>query len=130
MALLEGRAQRQGLRDQSPQTPRLSGDSLLSGDSILSGGLIWAAICAALLKRFLAHAAQLVGKVAVSTRKTAMMLNQSLSALLMAVAGGAEEETMERLDRALQALIRDGKRRNPRPERRTDRQRLGLRPSF
>ena len=85
MALLEGRAQRQGLRDQSPQTPRLSGDSLLSGDSILSGGLIWAAICAALLKRFLAHAAQLVGKVAVSTRKTAMMLDQSLPVLLMAV---------------------------------------------
>ena len=96
----------------------------------IAEGLIWAAICAALVKRFLAHAAQRVGKVAVSTRKTAMMLNQSLSALLMAVTGGAEEETKERLNRALQTLIRDGKRSNPRRERRTGRQKLGLRPAF
>ena len=82
------------------------------------------------MKQFLAHAAQLVGKVAMSTRKTAMMLNQSLSPLLMAVAGRAEEETLERLDRTLQALIRDGKRSNPGRERRTGRQKLGLRPAF
>ena len=31
----------------------------------IAEGLIWAAICAALVKRFLAHADQLVGKFAV-----------------------------------------------------------------
>ena len=38
----------------------------------VAAGLIWASLCAAVLKRFLAHAAQLVGGKPISTRRVAM----------------------------------------------------------
>jgi len=43
----------------------------------IAEGLVWASIATALLKRFLAKAAQMVGKVAVSTMKAAKILRKS-----------------------------------------------------
>src|SRR5215470_17121823 len=47
-------------------------------------GLIWAAIAAAALKRFLAHATQLIAGVAMSTRKAAMCVTYVLSDIVQA----------------------------------------------
>ncbi|MBK5299540.1 MAG: transposase [Vicinamibacteria bacterium] len=60
----------------------------------IAAGLIWASLCAAVLKRFLAHAAQRVGRgTPMSTRRVAMcahhMLDDLVAALLVGV-GGAE----------------------------------------
>jgi hypothetical protein len=56
----------------------------------IAEGLIWAALCAAVLKRFLAHAAQRIGQgTAISTRRVAMcvhhILDELVSALLVGV---------------------------------------------
>src|SRR5881296_1478674 len=48
-------------------------------------GLIWAAIAAAALKRFLAHATQLIAGVAMSTRKAAMCVMYVLSDIVQAL---------------------------------------------
>jgi hypothetical protein len=37
----------------------------------IAAGLIWASLCAAVVKRFLAHAAQLIGGKPMSTRRVA-----------------------------------------------------------
>jgi hypothetical protein len=52
-------------------------------------GLIWAALAAALLKRFLAHAAQHVHRVATSTRIAAMCAGEHVRAILKAAISGA-----------------------------------------
>ena len=49
----------------------------------IAEGLVWASICAALLKMFLAHAAQRLIQVAISTRTAAMCLRSSLTRVLM-----------------------------------------------
>ena len=56
----------------------------------IAEGLIWASLCAAVLKRFLAHAAQRVGEgTAMSTRRVAMcahhILDDVVTALLVGV---------------------------------------------
>jgi hypothetical protein len=56
----------------------------------IAAGLIWAGLCAALLKRFLAHAAQRVGGgAAISTRRVAMCAHLLLTDLVSALLRGA-----------------------------------------
>src|SRR5207247_9696949 len=64
-------------------------------------GLIWVAIAAAALKRFLAHATQLIAGVAMSTRKAAMCVMYVLSDIVQALktAHGAS------LDDALRSAV-------------------------
>ena len=53
----------------------------------IAAGLIWAGLCAALLKRFLAHAAQRVGDgAAISTRRVAMCAHLLLTDLVVCAA--------------------------------------------
>lgn len=82
-------------------------------------------LATALLKRFIAKAAQLVGEVAVSTLKAARRLPK----LVAAVLGGAESAE-EALIHAIESLTRRAKRSNIHLERRIGRQQLGLRPLF
>jgi hypothetical protein len=55
----------------------------------IAARLIWASLCAAVLKRFLAHAAQLVGGKPISTRRVAMcaghIIEKRAAALLACV---------------------------------------------
>ncbi len=53
-----------------------------TGKAPIVQGLIWASLTAALLKRFLAHSAQVVHNVATSTRKAAMCLGDHVLLLL------------------------------------------------
>jgi hypothetical protein len=48
-------------------------------------GLIWASLCAAVLKRFLAHAAQLVGGKPISNRRVAMCAGHIIDEMVTAL---------------------------------------------
>jgi DDE family transposase len=87
-------------------------------------GLIWASLCAAVLKRFLAHAAQIVGGKPISTRRVAMcaghIIDELVSALLASVSIAAA------LRDGLAFLLANAQRSNLRRERKTGRLRSGL----
>ena len=91
----------------------------------IAEGLIWASLCAAVLKRFLAHAAQRVGDgTAMSTRRVAMCARHILDELVTAllIGGGL----LGALRRGLAYLLANARRANPDRDRRTGRLRTGL----
>ena len=91
----------------------------------IAEGLIWASLCAAVLKRFLAHAAQRVGEgTAMSTRRVAMCAHHILDALVAAVLLGVGLRGT--LRRGLAYLLANARRANPDRDRRTGRLRAGL----
>lgn len=91
----------------------------------IAAGLIWASLCAAVFKRFLAHAAQLVGNgVAMSTRRVAMSVRHILDDLVAALLDGIG--LLEALRRGLTYLLANARRADPNRDRRTGRLRAGL----
>ena len=90
----------------------------------IAEGLIWASLCAAVLKRFLAHAAQRVGGTAMSTRRVAMCAHHVLDALVAALLLGVGLRAT--LRRSLAYLLANARRANPDRDRRTGRLRAGL----
>ena len=90
----------------------------------IAEGLIWASLCAAVLKRFLAHAAQRVGRTAMSTRRVAMCAHHILDALVAALLLGVGLRGT--LRRGLAYLLANARRANPDRDRRTGRLRAGL----
>lgn len=90
----------------------------------IAEGLIWASLCAAVLKRFLAHAAQRVGGTAMSTRRVAMCAHHILDALVTALLLGVGLRGT--LRRGLAYLLANARRANPDRDRRTGRLRAGL----
>ncbi len=95
----------------------------------IAEGLIWASLCAAILKRFLAHAAQHVGKVAISTRKAAMMIGGHLHAILNGLRCDAEQARQAFKD-LMDFLISQGGRAHPARDVRSGRLKIGLRSAF
>ena len=88
-------------------------------------GLMWASLCAAILQRFLAHAAQRVGHgLAISTRRVAMCARHILEALVAALLLGIG--LMRALRRGLAYLLANARRPNVERDRRTGRLRAGL----
>lgn len=90
----------------------------------IAEGLIWASLCAAVLKRFLAHAAQLVGQVAISTRRVAMCVAHVLNDVVAALLDGIS--VLPPLRRGLDFLLANARRAHPDRDRRTGRLRTGL----
>ncbi|MDA1095191.1 MAG: IS4 family transposase [Acidobacteria bacterium] len=91
----------------------------------IAEGLMWASLCAAVLKRFLAHAAQRVGGgIAMSTRRVAMCAHHILEALVTAVLAGVG--LLAALRRGLGYLLRNARRSNVDRDQRTGRLRAGL----
>jgi hypothetical protein len=90
----------------------------------IAEGLIWASLCAAVLKRFLAHAAQRVGGTAMSTRRVAMCAHHILAPLVAALLLGVGLRGT--LRRALTYLLANARRANPDRDHRTGRLRAGL----
>lgn len=101
----------------------------LTANEQITEGLMWASIATALLKRFVAKAAQLVGKVAVSTLKAARRLPAILPKLIAGVLAGLESAEVAFVH-AIEALMRRSKRSNTKRERRIGRQQLGPRPVY
>ena len=91
----------------------------------IAEGLIWATLCAAVLKRFLAHAAQRVAKgTAMSTRRVAMCAHHILDELVTALLLGFG--LLRTLRRGLVYLLENARRANVQRDRRTGRLRAGL----
>ena len=91
----------------------------------IAEGLIWASLCAAVLKRFLAHAAQRVGNgAAISTRRVAMCAHHVLHDLVTALRVGVG--FLVALRSGLAFLLANARRAHPDRDRRTGRLRAGL----
>lgn len=96
-----------------------------TGNAHIAEGLIWAGLCAAVLKRFLAHAAQRVGKgTPMSTRRVAMCARHLLDELVTALLVGVG--LLRTLRRGLVYLLENARRANGHRDRRTGRLRAGL----
>ena len=91
----------------------------------IAEGLIWASLCAAVLKRFLAHAAQRVSSgTAISTRRVAMCAYHILDELVTALLHGGG--LLGTLRRGLVYLLENAQRANVQRDHRTGRLRAGL----
>jgi hypothetical protein len=98
-----------------------------TGNEHIAAGLIWASLCAAVLKRFTAHATQLARRVPVSTRRVAMCARLFLGDLCQcALAGFTNLEKL--LDDIFDYLAANAQRSNPQREHATGRLRAGLEP--
>jgi len=93
----------------------------------IAEGLIWASFCAAFLKRYLAHTCQqMLGGIAISTRRVAMCGHQILGGVCGALVRGARG-LGNALRSAFRFLAHNARRTNPRREKTTGRLALGLR---
>ena len=90
----------------------------------ITAGLIWASLCAAVLKRFLAHAAQFIGGKPISTRRVAMcsghIIDELVSALLACISIAAAFRD------GIAFLLANARRANPKRDRKVGRLRSGL----
>src|SRR6266516_4093194 len=93
-------------------------------------GLIWAAIAAAALKRFLAHMTQLLMEVPISTRKVAMCALHVLGGIVQALKAGDMAGLYDALEAAMTYLACHAQRAHPQRDRHTGRSQLGLAPLF
>jgi hypothetical protein len=91
-------------------------------------GLIWTAIGAAALKRFLAHMPPLLVEVPMSTRKVAMCAVHVLGDIVRALQRGDVAELYTALEKAVTYLACHAQRAHPERDRQTGRSQLGLEP--
>jgi hypothetical protein len=81
-------------------------------------------LCAAVLKRFLAHAAQLVGGKPISTRRVAMCAGHIIDEIAAALISCA---SIIEAFRGIKFLVANARRANPKRDRKTGRLRARLR---
>jgi len=93
-------------------------------------GLIWTAIAAAALKRFLAHMTQLLVEVPMSTRKVAMCARHVLGDVVEALKRRDVAGLYAALEAAITYLACHARRAHPKRDRQTGRSQLGLAPLF
>src|SRR3989475_8618206 len=93
-------------------------------------GLIWTAIAAAALKRFLAHMTQLLFEVPRSTRKVAMFAMHDFGDLVEALKHGDVVGLYTALVAAITYLACHARRAHPERDRQPGRSQLGLEPYF
>jgi hypothetical protein len=93
-------------------------------------GLIWTAIAAAALKRFLAHMTQLLLEVPMSTRKVAMGAVHVLGRIVQALKTGDVAGLYDAIEAAIMYLACHAQRAHPKRDRHTGRSQLGLEPLF
>ena len=91
-------------------------------------GLIWAAIAAAALKRFLAYMTQLLVEVPMSTRKVARCAVYVLGGIVQALKTGDVAGLYAALEEAITSLACHAQRAHPERDRQTGRLQLGLEP--
>lgn len=96
----------------------------------IAEGLIWAAIAASALKRFLAHCTQAIRGVEVSTRKVAMCAHHVLHAVFEGLASGRRVNIQSLLERAIEYLAVNAQRAHPKRDRERGRLSSGLIPVF
>jgi Transposase DDE domain len=92
--------------------------------------LIWASLAASAMKRFLAHAAEHLLEVVISTRKASMPSAYELPALFRALRYGEGPWYRRTFEAMITYLGKNAKRAHPKRDDRTGRSRLGLKPLF
>jgi hypothetical protein len=92
--------------------------------------LIWASLSAATLKRFLAHAAEYLLEVVLSTRKAAMMPAYVLPELFRSLRHGDGPWYRRAFKTMMRYLGNNAKRAHPKRDVRTGRAQLGLKSIF
>lgn len=97
-----------------------------TGNKHIVEGLIWASLAAAILKRFLAHAAQITTGVPISTRRVAMCARLFLRPLLSSLTRPRSLRAL--VASALTFLATNAQRSNPKRERARGRLNAGLTP--
>jgi hypothetical protein len=93
-------------------------------------GLMWTAIAAAALKRFLASMTQLLAEVPMSTRKVAMCAVHVLGDIVQALQSGDVPGLYAALEAAGTYLACHAQRAHPKRDRHIGRSQLGLEPLF
>jgi ribosome-associated translation inhibitor RaiA len=101
-----------------------------TANSAIVAGLIWTAIAAAALKRFLAHMTQLLLQVPMSTRKVALCAVHVLGGIVQALKTGDVAGLYDAMEAAITYLARHAQRAHPKRDRQTGRAQLGLEPCF
>lgn len=96
----------------------------------ISEALIWASLAAAAIKRFLAHAAERLLEVTISTRKASMPSAYELPELFRALRHGDSLWYRRAFESMIHYLGKNAKRAHPERDARTGRSRLGLKPIF
>ena len=96
----------------------------------IAEALIWASLAASALKRFLAHAAEHLLEVVVSTRKAAMTPAYVLPEVFRALRYGAGLWYRRAFEAMIRYLGSNAKRAHPQRDARTGRSQLGLQPVF
>ncbi len=99
-------------------------DSLQTANRHIAAGLIWASLCAAVLKRFLAHAAQLVGGKPISTRRVAMCASHIIHDIVNALLACASIASA--FFDGMTFLLANARRANPKRDRKSGRLRTAL----
>jgi hypothetical protein len=101
-----------------------------TANTALVEGLIWTAMAAAALKRFLAHMTQLLAEVPMSPRQVALCALHVLGDLVEALKRGDGVGLSAALEAAITSLARHAQRAHPKRDRQTGRAQLGLEPCF
>jgi hypothetical protein len=91
----------------------------------IAEGLIWAALCAAFLKRYIAHACQRTSRMAISTRRVSMCSHGFLREFFQCLRRGCRG-LRALLEKTFRFLCINARRANPHRERRRGRLALGL----
>jgi hypothetical protein len=91
----------------------------------ITEGLIWAALCAATLKRYCAHMTQCLFAVAMSTHTVAKCIHHVLSDVLHALLH-QPWDVHRRIERAMSYLATNAQRAHPKRDQQTGRLKLGL----
>lgn len=96
----------------------------------IAESLIWASLAASAIKRFLAHAAERLLEVVISTRKASMPSAYQLPQLFRALRHGDGPWYRCAFEAMVAYLGTNAKRAHPKRDARTGRSRLGLKPLF
>jgi len=95
----------------------------------IATGLIWAALCAAVLSRYCAHITQRLSEKPISTHRVAMCLPHVMTGILNALLGAPRKLTAA-LKYAVEFLSRNAQRAHPKRDKKTGRHKLGLQPVY
>jgi hypothetical protein len=95
-----------------------------TGNRYIAEGLIWASLCAAMLKRFIAHATQAVNGISISTLRVATCAKVFIRELLMAI--DSPSRLLFYISLTIDYLTKNATRANPKRDIEKGRQNAGL----
>lgn len=99
-----------------------------TGKEAISEGLIWASILAAVIKRFITHAAELSRGIELSTRRASASAQHYLIDIIKAVLSYSVDKIVYALQEAFDFLIVNARRAHPKRDREKGRLKAGLQP--